>query len=111
MSLDIFLSLILHMVDLTNFIFQFLKHSKGMPFGILLTGADSIRYVILIVSNKPNPILSLEFISLISPCPQSFDFHWELNQHKDTFSMSLLMDLLESSLMMLWILIEVEYRA
>ena len=85
MGFNVLLRLILNMVDLTNLLLQFIQQPERVSFWILFIGAQSVRNIVLIMSNKPNSVLSLEFISLISSGFKSFDFHRKLCEPKVTF--------------------------
>ena len=75
MSLYVILVLILYMIDLAYFFLKFLNKSKSMTLRVFLIGAKSIRYIVLVVSNKPHSILSFQLIPLVGLGPQSFDLH------------------------------------
>lgn len=59
-----------------------------MPFRISLRGTDSIRNIIVIMRDIPNPILRLQFISLVSSRFKCLNLLRQLDEQNLTFSIS-----------------------
>ena len=78
MGLYVLFSLVLDVVYLGYFIFQFLQQSKGVAFGIVLVSAQCVTDIVLVVSDEPDSILSLQFVSFVGLGSESLDFHGKL---------------------------------
>jgi len=111
MGFYVLLGFILAVIDLCYFLLQFLNQAVGMPFRVFLARAKSIDYVIIIVSDVPNPVWRFEFITFISFGFESLDLLRQLYENSITLSTSDTNDLFDSYLMTPCILTEVEYLA
>ncbi len=107
-SLDVFLCLVLAMTEFGYFVLQLLDHPERQSFRVLLTRAQSIADVVVVVSDIPHSVGCFQFVPFVSSGLEGSGFLGELTSAKATLSTSLDKDLLYYSRMMVCILTEVE---
>lgn len=96
------------MADLGYFVLQLLNHPEGQSFRVLLTCAQGIADVVVVVGHVPHSVGCFQFVPFVSSGLEGSGFLRELVRAKATLSTSLDRDLLYYSLMMVCILTEVE---
>lgn len=105
---DVLFSLVLAVVDLFDFVLQFLDETIDMSFRVGLVGTDGVGDVVVIMGNVPDSVCCFEFVPI-----SSFGFQYlyllrYLSKTVFTLSTSAERPLLPESLIIVYMGMEVE---